>query len=66
MDIPTPTRSSGTSVAVEIVVDPGVEFKAIESDALRSYSHLGDKRPYFGIEAIAIHAEVARCIPEAE
>jgi len=49
-----------------MVVDPGVQFKPVERDSLptdRDFSEMGtDLR----VEAVAVHAEVARGIPEAE
>ncbi len=48
------------------MIHPGVQFKAVERDALstdRDFSEVGSD---FRVEAVAVHAEVARRIPEAE
>jgi len=49
-----------TPVAGLIVVHPGVQFKPVEGNALPADTDFSDSRPYFGVEAIAIHAEVMR------
>jgi len=48
------------------VIDPGVQFKAVERDTLstdRDFSEVGTD---FCVEAVAVHAEVAWGIPETE
>jgi hypothetical protein len=45
---------------------PRVQLKPIECDALNANRYLGEARPHLGVEAIAIHAEIAGCIPEPE
>ena len=47
------------------MIYPGVEFKSIEGDTLFADADFNEIRPYLGIEAVAIHAEVARRIPKA-
>ena len=56
----------GTPVAGFILLHPGVQFKAVERDALSTNRDFGDVRPDFDIESIAVHAEVARRIAEPE
>ena len=48
------------------MVHPGIQFKPVEGDALltdRDFSQVG---PDFGIEPVAIHAEVDGRIPKAD
>jgi hypothetical protein len=58
--------SRGTPVARHIVVDPGIEFKAVEGDALAADGDFREGGADLGVEAVAIHAEVAGRVPEAE
>jgi hypothetical protein len=46
-----------------MVVGPGVEVKAIESDAAIADRYFGESRTHLGIEPIAIHAEIAGRVP---
>jgi len=48
-----------------MVVRPTVEVKAIEGDSLRADRDHREQGPHLAIEAIAVHAEIAWCIPEA-
>jgi hypothetical protein len=57
---------SGTPVAGDIVVDPCVEFKAIEADALAADRQLGEIRPDFCIEPVPIHPEIGRRVSEPD
>ena len=47
------------------MVYPGIKIKAIKGNTLLSDANFNEIRPYLGIEAVAIHAEVARRIPKA-
>jgi hypothetical protein len=47
------------------LIYPGIQFKSVEGDALFANADFDEIRPYLGIEAVTIHAEVARRIPEA-
>jgi hypothetical protein len=47
---------------VFIVVGEGVQVKPVEGDALDTDSDLGQIRPHLGVEPIAIHAQILRCI----
>jgi len=51
-------RSGPTGVTL-IVIHPYVEVKAIERDASITDRYLGKSRTHLGIEAIAVHTEVA-------
>jgi hypothetical protein len=51
-------RSTGTPVAVLILVEPGVQFKAVESDPLCANPNLGEIRAHLGVEPVPIHAEI--------
>jgi hypothetical protein len=57
---------SGTPVAGHIFLRPRVQLKSIECDALNADRYLGQPRPDLGVEAIAVHAEIAGRIPEPE
>jgi hypothetical protein len=48
------------------LIHPGVEFKSVEGDALFSDADFNEIRANLGIEAVAVHAQVARRIPEAD
>ena len=43
-----------------MVVGPGVEVKAIERDAAIADRDFGEVRTDFGVETVAVHAEVRR------
>jgi len=45
-----------------MLVGPGVEVKAIEGFALRSDRDDGYPRTHFLVEAVLVHAEIARRI----
>lgn len=49
-----------------MLLHPGVEFKAIEGNALGANRDLGDIGAYFGVEAVSVHAQVARGVAEAQ
>ncbi len=48
------------------MICPGVEFKSVEGDALPPDANFHLRWPYLGVEAVAIHTQVARYIPEAD
>ena len=48
------------------MVNPGVQFQAIKGDALATDGDLRQTGPDLGIEAIAVHAEIARGVAEAK
>jgi hypothetical protein len=45
---------------------PGVQFKPVEGDALSAYGDLGEMGPDLAIEAVSIHAEISRRVPQTE
>lgn len=45
-----------------MVVGPGVEVKTIEGDAAIADRDFGEERPNLGIEPVAVHAEIRRCV----
>ena len=57
---------SGTPVAPFILLDPGVQFKAIEGDALGADRDLRELRPDLGVEPVAVHAEIERRVAKAD
>ena len=44
-------------------IGPRVQVNTVKGDTLRANSNNGDVRPDFAIEAILVHAQVARRIP---
>ncbi len=46
------------------MIGPGVQLKSIKSNALNSYRNLHQIRPYFAVEAVGIHTQVARRIAQ--
>jgi hypothetical protein len=58
--------SRGATVALDIVISPGIEVKAIEGDSLLADRDRGDARADFAVEAVLVHAEVRRCVPETD
>ncbi|MEW8291545.1 MAG: hypothetical protein AB2672_13535 [Candidatus Thiodiazotropha endolucinida] len=48
------------------MIRPGVQIKSVEGDALFTYSNFSDIGTNFGIEAIAVHAQISRGIPQPE
>ena len=52
------TPFGGTPIARHIVVQPGIQFKAIERNALFPDGDGCDKGPDLRAEAVAVHAEV--------
>ena len=49
---------AGASVALLILIGPIVEVKTVEGDALDPDANLGNEWADFGIEPVAVHAEV--------
>ncbi|MGD9728666.1 MAG: hypothetical protein AB7V39_20105 [Nitrospiraceae bacterium] len=48
------------------MIDPGVQFKAVERDTLSTDREFREVGSDFHVEAVAVHAQVTRRIPEAE
>jgi hypothetical protein len=53
-------------VAALIVVGPGVEAKAVKSDALRADWNHGKQRSDLAVEAILVHSEIRRGVAQAD
>lgn len=53
-------------VATLIVVGPGIEVKAIERDSLGSNPDRRQAGTNVAIEAVLVHAEIPRRVPEAQ
>lgn len=49
-----------------MVVDPGIQFKPVERDSLSTDRDFSEVGPDFGVEAVAVHAEIARGVPKAQ
>jgi len=58
--------SRGTTVALDIVIGPGVEVKAVEGDSLFAYRDHHNAWPDFPIESVLVHAKVRRRIPKTD
>jgi hypothetical protein len=56
----------GTPVAAEVLIGPGVQFKAVEGNALYTHPLLTQMRPHFAIEAVFVHPKVSRRISQAD
>jgi len=48
------------------LVYPGIQFKAIKGNTLLSDANFNEIRPYLGVKAVPVHAQVAGRVPEAE
>ena len=48
------------------MLDPGVQFKAVERDALSTNWDFREACPDFRVEAITVHTQVTRGIAETE
>ena len=48
------------------MIYPGVEFKSVEGDALFTDADFNEIRPNLGVKAVAVHAQVAGCVAEAD
>ena len=57
-------RLTGTPVAGLILVRLGVQIKSVEGNALDADPDLGQSRANLGVEPVAIHAEIERCVPQ--
>ena len=56
----------GTPVAAEVLIGPGVQFKAVEGNALYTHPLLTQMRSYFAVEAVFVHPEVSGRISQAD
>ncbi len=57
---------TGTPVALDILIHPGVEFKPVQGDPLRADGNLGEEGPDLGIEAVAVNAEIEGGVPQPD
>ena len=48
------------------MIHPGVQFKAVERDSLSTDRDFGEVGADFGVETVAVHAEITWSIAEAE
>jgi len=58
--------SSRPAYAALIFVEPGIEVKAIEADALFADRHLDQIRAHVGIETVLVHPQVAWSVAVAD
>ena len=49
-----------------MVVGPGVQFKAVERNALPPDRDVSHERPDFGVESVAVHAQIERGIAQTD
>lgn len=54
-----------TPFATEVSIGPGVQFKTVEGDALLAHAFFMQVWAYFAVEAVLVHAEISRCVPQA-
>jgi len=47
-----------------MVLCPGIEVKTVEGNALIADGYFGEIRANFGVEAVAVHAQIERCIAQ--
>ena len=48
------------------MLPPGIQFKAVEGNALPANTHFRDIGPDLGVEEIAVHAEIAGRVAEPQ
>jgi hypothetical protein len=48
------------------VVYPGIQIKAIKGNTLLSDANFNEIRPYLGVKAVPVHAEIEGSVPEAD
>ena len=48
------------------MVNPGIQFKAVEGNSLPADAQFSDVGADLGVEPVAVHAEVAGRVPEAQ
>jgi hypothetical protein len=56
----------GTSVAVLILIRPGVQVNAVESDTLRANGNDREMWTHVAIETILVHAQIRRRIAQSD
>jgi hypothetical protein len=55
-----------TPVALDIIVDPGIQFKAIEGDGLFPQGDLREVRAHVLVEFVAVHSRVTGRITRSD
>jgi hypothetical protein len=48
------------------LIHPGIQFKAIEGNALFPDANFNEIRPYLGVKAVSVHAQIGGRVPEAD
>lgn len=48
------------------MIRPGVQFKPVEGDTLLTNRNHGEARAHLGVEAVSVHAEIKRRVPETD
>jgi len=48
------------------VVYPGIQIKAIKGNTLLSDANFNEIRPYLGIKAVSVHAQIEGSVPETD
>ena len=49
-----------------MLVYPSVKLKPVKGDPLRPDGDLGQVRSHLVVKAVAVHAEIERCVPEPD
>jgi hypothetical protein len=57
---------AGAALAGSIFVSPGIEVKPIEGHTLLADRNFNQAGTHFRIEAVLVHAEIARCVSKAD
>jgi hypothetical protein len=57
---------TGTPVAALIILYPGVNFKSVEGNGLRSQRDFRQERPNHCVEFVAVHPEIRRRIAQPD
>ena len=48
------------------MVYPGIQIKAIKGNTLLSDANFNEIRPYLGVKAVPVHAQIEGRVPEAD
>ena len=48
------------------MVYPGIQIKAIKGNTLLSDANFNEIRPYLGVKAVSVHAQIGGRVPEAD
>jgi hypothetical protein len=49
-----------------ILIYPGVQIKSVKGNTLQPDTNFNQKRPYLGIKAVPVHAQIEGCVPQSD